>query len=884
MSLAAKTRVGPYETLSVLGAGGMGEVYRARDTRLNRDVAIKVLLSAVANDPDRLARFSREAQVLASLNHPNIAQIHGLEEANGITALVMELVEGEDLSQRIARGAIPIDEALPIARQIAEALEAAHDHGIIHRDLKPANIKVRPDGTVKVLDFGLAKAVDPTAGSPATAMNSPTLSIHATQAGIILGTAAYMSPEQARGKAVGKRTDIWALGCVLFEMLTGTRAFPGDEATDTIVAVVSKDPDWNALPAKVPVGIRRLLRRALEKDPKRRLDSAGGVRIEIDEALTAPSSIDSAVIQLPERSLLSRTLPWMVAGALAAGLVLVLGFWVPRQTAASPVSRAVITPPAGVASFGAARAVLSPDGTQLVFAAGGQLYLRSLDRFEAKPISGTTGATAAFFSPDGQWLGFFANSKLQKTLLQGGAPIELVEVVGGPSSASWGTGGAIVFAAADGSRGLIRITDSGGDRQVIASPTGTDETAYRWPEIMPDGGAVVFTVMRDSGSAIVAELFKTGERRVLIEGGADARFVSTGHLVYRNAGNLMAVAFDPRRVETAGVPIPVIEDLSYGDSGAGVYGVSSSGTLVYAKGGLVKNTQRFVWVDRTGQAEPLGAPTRSYSQFRLSPDGRQIALQLPTGTRNDIATYDIERKSLTRLTFELNNSFPFWTPDGTRVTYQRRSGQAIALQKLANGGGPEEQLTQLFKGDVLQAWSSDGDELVSIRRTPGGGEVWVTPMAEVSKARPILKTRSTVEQLRISHDGRWLAYISNESGRWEVYVQPFAGEGGKWQISTEGGMEPLWSNDGRELFYRNGAKMMAANVTTASEFKADTPRVLFEKQFRGPTIPTGQSGVSPDGQRFLMLETVDSEKPVTEMNIVLNWAEELKRLLPTTKR
>ena len=861
----------------------MGEVYRARDTKLNRDVAIKVLLPSVANDPDRLARFSREAQVLASLNHPNIAHIYGIEDA----AIVMELVEGEDLSQRIARGAIPLDEALPIARQIAEALEAAHDHGIIHRDLKPANIKVRPDGTVKVLDFGLAKAVDPTAGSSATAMNSPTLSIHATEAGIILGTAAYMSPEQARGKSVDKRTDIWALGCVLFEMLTATRAFPGDDATDTIVAVVSKDPDWNALPANVPAGIRRLLRRSIEKDPRRRLDSAGGARIEIDEALTAPSSVDNAATHaaLPERSLLARALPWLVAGALAAGLVLVLAFWVPRQTAAAPVSRAVITPPQGVAAFDRSKLVLSPDGTQIVFAAGGQLYLRSLDDFDARPIAGTTGATAAFFSPDGKWLGFFANSKLQKTPLQGGAPIALAEVVGGPSSASWGTGGMIVFSPADGSRGLIRITDSGGDRQVIASPAGTEETAYRWPEIMPDGGAVVFTVMRNSGSAIVAELLKTRERRVLIEGGADARFVSTGHLVYRNAGSLMAVAFDPRRVEIAGVPTPVIDDLSYGSSGAGIYGVSSSGTLVYAKGGLVQPTDRFVWVDRTGQAKPLAAPTRSYNQFSLSPDGRQIALQLPTGTRNDIATYDIERKSLTRLTFELNNSLPFWTPDGTRVTYQRRSGASILFQKLANGGGAEEPLTHALNGGVPQAWSADGKELVSIQRILGGGtEVWVTPVADVSKARPILKTRSTVEQLRVSRDGRWLAYISNESGRWEVYVQPFAGAGGKWQISTEGGLEPLWSNNGTELFYRNAAKMMAVNVTTASGFKADTPRVLFEQSFRAPTIPTGTSGVSPDSQHFLMLETVDGAKALTEMNIVLNWAEELNRLLPTAKQ
>jgi Tol biopolymer transport system component len=887
MSLAAGATLGPYEIVSALGAGGMGEVYRARDTKLNRDVAIKVLLAAVANDPDRLARFRREAQVLAALNHPNIAHIHGLEESGGVTALVMELVEGEDLSQRIARGAIPIDEALPIARQIAEALEAAHECGIIHRDLKPANINVRPDGTVKVLDFGLAKAVGQGSGigDRGSAANSPTLSLHATEAGIILGTAAYMSPEQARGKVVDRRTDVWALGAVLFEMLTGTRAFPGDDATDTIVAVVSKEPDWKALHGSVPAGIRRLLRRSLVKDPQRRLDSVGGARIEIDEALMTPTSFDGVVTGSdPQRSLLLRALPWMFAGALAAALVLAFAWWRPQQPAMSRVTRAVITAPTGVAGFDSGKPALSPDGTQLVFAAAGQLYLRSLDRFDAKPIAGTSGGSAPFFSPDGQSLGFFANQKVQKVSLQGSAPIELFRSIGGPNSASWGTDGAIVFSPAGGSRGLLRLSDAGDNAPVIANPNGVDVTGYRWPEVLPGEEAIVFTATRATGSAIVAQL-KSGERRVLLEGGADARFLATGHLVYMNAGRLMAVAFDPRRVEIIGTPTPVLEGVSYGLDGGGLYSVSTSGTLVYVQGGLIQTPRRFVWVDRTGQTEPLASPTRNYGQFSVSPDGRLVAVMLPAGTRNDIETYDIERNSFTRLTFESNNAFPVWAPDGLAVTYQSRRGGSVNLyRKRADGNGGEEQIPQSTSGSAA-AWSADGKALLSFRNTPDGGRhLWVTPISDISKERSILRTRSAIESARVSRDGRWVAYISNESGRFEVYVQPFDGGGSKFQISTDGGMEPLWSAGGNELFYRNGAKMMVANVRTAPAFSADTPRMLFEKPFFGPTIPTGTFGVSADGRRFLMLEPVAAETPVTEIQIVLNWAEELKRLVPATKQ
>ena len=650
--------IGAYQVIAKLGVGGMGEVYRARDSKLNRDVAIKVLLPAVANDPDRLARFSREAQLLASLNHPNIAHIHGLEEANGMTALVLELVEGEDLSQRIARGPIPLDEALPIARQIAEALEAAHDHGIIHRDLKPANIKVRHDGTVKVLDFGLAKAVDPTAGSSATAMNSPTLSIHATQAGIILGTAAYMSPEQARGKTVDKRTDIWALGCVLFEMLAGGRAFPGDDATDTIVAVVSKEPDWNALPAAVPPGIRRLLRRSLEKEPKRRLDSAGGVRIEIDEALTTPAAATESSMRSSPASRWLRLLPWGLAALLAVSLLAVA---YPRQT---PEARGLVrfkvqAPFGSIRRGNVGNFAVSPDGQTIAFHSIGpdgigRILTRRLDDAEPLVVAGTEGAAAPFWSPDSRSMGFIRESTIFRTALDGRAPVRVHSVAGRVSSATWGARGVIVFATPTG---LMRVAETGGEPSRVSTlDAASNEVAHRSPSFLPDGLHVLFL-------ALTTNQVKGTVWAVSIEDPPRTRVAeSTGGAAYADGWlltstdrvrTLLAQPFDPQRLTTSGNPQPVRDRLGFGSTGGDPgFSVSAQGVLVADR--PPPSVKQLTWLDRAGRTLLTIGPAAGISSFSLSSDGLRVVASLGdiASASADLWLFEGEQQEGTRLTFQ----------------------------------------------------------------------------------------------------------------------------------------------------------------------------------------------------------------------------------------
>ena len=671
--LTGGSRLGPYEIVAPLGAGGMGEVYRARDPKLNRDVAIKVLLPTVANDPDRLARFSREAQVLASLNHPNIAAIYGIEESNGVTALVMELVEGEDLSQRIGRGAIPIDEALPIARQIAEALEAAHDHGIIHRDLKPANIKVRPDGTVKVLDFGLAKAVDPTAGSSTTAMNSPTLSIHATQAGIILGTAAYMSPEQARGKAVDKRTDLWALGCVLFEMLTGTRAFPGDDATDTIVAVVSKEPDWQALPPSVPSGLRKLLRRCLEKDPKRRLDSAAVIRIEIDDVAQAPSA-DAPVSPRP----LSRFLPWGVAATLAAGLLASVMY--PRRV---PEERGVVR--FNVESeFGSTRRqgafAVSPDGRSMAFTSAGadgvgRIVTRRLDDVETQVVTGTETAVSVFWSPDSRSIGFVKRGAIFRTDLDGRPPLRLCDLPGGPQTGSvgaWGTKGVIVFSS---SIGLMRVADTGGTpTPVSALNAANSEVVHTAPFFLPNGIHVLFLALAPSSTSgvIWATSIDEPARTRVAESSGGAAYADGWLLTTTGSPRrLLAQPFDPQRLTTSGSPQPVRDRLGFASTGgAPGFSLSANGVLVVDR--PPPAIHQLAWMDRRGQVLSTIGPAAAIRDFALAPDERRVAApvhDIETG-KADLWLYDSGREGGTRLTVQSVVIRPMWARDGRRIFFK----------------------------------------------------------------------------------------------------------------------------------------------------------------------------------------------------------------------
>ncbi len=915
MPVAIGARLGPYEVLALLGVGGMGEVYRARDTRLNRDVAIKVLPDLFAKDPERLARFQQEAQVLASLNHPHIAHIHELEESGGVCALVMELVEGEDLSQRIARGAIPLDDALPIARQIAEALEAAHEQGIIHRDLKPANVKVRPDGSVKVLDFGLAKALDPPSSSSAAALAmSPTIISPAprrgmTTLGVILGTAAYMSPEQATGRPVDRRSDLWAFGVVVLEMLTGRPVFTGETVSHLLASVLKSEPDWTALPSETPAPIRKLLRRCLEKDRKRRLDSAADARLEIDDALT-PIGDESTLGVTTPRAAWRRALPWGVAAVLA--IAASAATWLLKGPAPhAPVRVAINLPPGQrLAALNQPALAISPDGTNLVYVAvqgrdgeGAtnqgqpaiqQLYVRPLNSQETKPISGTEGAVGPFFSADGQWVGFFAGGKLKKVLANGGAAVTLADAPS-PGGASWSSRGILALQLRQvGQRGLQQVSQEGGTPQPLTR-LQNGEFIHRWPAFLPGGQALLFvgsaTGATWGNSHIAVEAITEGERRnpsasvtTTLAQGTQPRYAPTGHLLYAQSGTLMAAPFDARRLALTGVAVPALEGvMQFNSSGAAQYSLSSTGTLVYLAGGLVLGQSRLVWVSRNGEEKPLPAVPHNYVFPRLSPDGRRVAVEI-LEQEEQTWVYDVPRDHLTRLAFEGSvNNVPAWSPDGKRIVFSsNRSGVASnVFWALSDGSGGAERLTMSEHVNFPNSFSPDGQLLAYVEVTPEtGSDIWVLRMAD-RKAQLFLRAPSEETAPTFSPDGRWLAYSSNESGRREIIVQPYPGPGGKWQISTDGGQEPLWNPKGGELFYRNGNRIMAVQVDVKSGFSASKPRMLFE----GPYLPGGGFpfyDVSPDGQRFLMLKPLESQTSgPTQIHVVLNWFEELKRLVPS---
>jgi serine/threonine protein kinase len=894
MTIAAGTRFGSYEVVAQIGAGGMGEVYRAHDTKLARDVAIKVLPANFVNDPERLSRFQREARMLAALNHTNIATIYGLEQSGGVTCLVMELVPGETLAERVKAGPVPIEEALKIAVQIAEALEAAHEKSIIHRDLKPANVKVTPENKVKVLDFGLAKAFEGDATAEDMG-NSPTLTRAATMQGVILGTAAYMSPEQARGKAVDKRTDIWAFGCVLYELLTGKHAFDGEDTTEILAAVLKSEPDWNRLPTTTPPAIRMLLKRCLQKDRTLRLRDAGDVRIELNEALSAPSSMSQsiaapviAIRALGRRELFLGSGAWLMVAAIAS-----IATWILKPLSSpllQPVSRLTITLPPGqqLAGLDHGPAVaLSSDGTQIAYIArqGGvqQLYLRAMDSLVAKPIPGTDGAVNPFFSPDRQWVGFFADGKLKKASMSGGAVLSIGEAAS-PNGASWGSQGTIAFAPTNVSS-IQQMPDTGSTATPLSN-FNNQENSHRWPEFLPDGKTVLFAAGLTAGNWASAQVTVqppgTGSRRNLVPGTAP-RFAASGHLVYAQVGNLMAVPFDPQRLALTGAAIPVVEGvLQSASNGYAQYDLSNTGSLVYVSGGLQSNQSKLVWVNRNGTEQPLSAPEHNYVYVGLSPNGRRVAVAIAEDQGSQVWLYDFQ-ETLTRLTFVgLANNVPTWTPDGKRIAFlSNKEGQNVFWQ-LADGSGGLEQLTT---NDFLHAalsFTPDGQQMAFIESNPTtGNDIWVMRMSD-RKAQPFIRTPFNESCPQFSPDGHWMAYVSNESAHNEIYVQSYPGPGGKWQISTEGGTEPVWNRNGRELFYRNGNKMMAVDVATQPTFAGGKPRVLFE----GPYVPTPATfpnyDVSPDGQRFLMLKPSEQDQAAqTQINVVLNWFEELKQKVPT---
>jgi serine/threonine-protein kinase len=922
LALTSGSRVGVYEVTAPIGEGGMGQVYRARDTKLNRDVALKILPDAFATDPGRLARFTREAQMLASLNHSNIGAIYGIEESGDIRALVMELVEGEDLSQRIARGAIPLDETLPIARQIADALEAAHERGIIHRDLKPANIKVRPDGTVKVLDFGLAKAMEPASSvgpQASAAMNSPTLSRHATQAGIILGTAAYMSPEQATGKPVDRRSDLWALGVVVIEMLTGRPVFAGETVSHVLASVLTSNPDWTALPAGTPPAIRRMLRRCLEKDRRRRLESAADARLDIEEALAAPIGEARARSAGSPEAFWRRALPWAIAGALAFGLTFVLAWFAPWRRLPAPTAMrlsaelgadASLIP--GIGPAGAA-AVLSPDGTLLSFAAqkngagGSQLYVRRLDQLKATLLPGTDDASSPFFSPDGRWIAFFAGGKLKKISVTGGAAVTVCDAANSRGGA-WSDDDSIVLQpTGSGRTGLMRVSSAGGRPEPLVD-LADGEATPRWPQMLPGGRAILYTSSGQGGNyadaSIVLQQLPNGPRKVLVRGGYFGRYLSSGHLVYFHDGTLFAAPLDLGRRELTRPPTPVVEDVAGAvGNGSAQFAVSDNGTLVYVPGRTAGTDAPIVWLDKTGKQTPIRSTLADWSNLQFSPDGQRLALEISDGRQTDIWLYDWTRDALTRLTLESGeHRVPVWTPDGGRITFrwnQRPGDPANLYWRRADGSGEAQRLSVGINLQQPGAWHPSGKMLVFVEAPPNTGLLDLMLLSvdgdEASgwkPGKPEAFPNALASAPAFSPDGRWIAYMSNASGRSEVYVRPFPGAIGEWQISTDGGTFPVWSRARKELLYAGSDNriMVVSYDVRGDSFAADKPHVWADARFAPRARGLGGFGgrpfdLHPDGDRVAIAPARETQGPARPdmLVFIFNFFDELRRIAPVTR-
>ena len=858
----------------------MGEVYRARDTKLGREVALKLLPEFLARDEEKLARLEREAHLLASLNHPNIATLHGLEESEGLRFLIMELVPGETLAERLARERLGLEESLSIMRQIGEALEAAHDKGIIHRDLKPANVKVASDGKVKLLDFGLAKAIAEEK-SPADLSHSPTLTREGTEHGVILGTASYMSPEQARGQALDRKTDIWSFGCVLYEVLTRRKAFPGETVSDIIASILARDPDWEALPERTPLKIRDLLRRCLQREPHRRLRDIGDARLEIEESLAEPATVPVAA--RPRRA------PPVVVTGLAAALVAGIAAWNLLRPEPLVVSRFDLNLPPEEALTNLSYPVVawSPDGTRLVYVGRPQrLYVRAIDQMQSTAIPGTERALTAFFSPDGDWVGFYGAGRLKKVQLATGSVVTLCDAPD-PLSASWGDDDTILFEPL-GTSGLSRVSASGSAPSVVTTPDPSQgEISHRWPEFLPGAKAALFTIWTGSfeTSRIAVLRLETGEHRVLIEGASFARYSPTGHIVYAREGQLEAAPFDLDRLEVTGQPVPLSLEVSTVTMlGTAHFSLARDGSLAYVPaGGPTEKT--LVWVDRNGWTRPLTEARRAYDTPRLSPDGKRLAVTIGD-ERAHIWVYDLERDALTRLSGPDGN-VPIWTPDGERVTFKSGVETPEIVWQKADGGSTPEKLTSLtnYNSDP-NSWSPDGKWLAFTDSDPkSGADIWLLSLEGERKARPFLQTPASEAGGVFSLDGRWIAYDSNESGRREVYLQPFPGPGAKWQVSTEGGRQSVWARNGREIFYRSGDKMMAVEVQTEPSFRLSKPKMLFEGRYEGADGWFGYANydVTADGQRFLMIRSEEEPAP-TRIRVVLNWAEELKAKVPSRGR
>ncbi|HYT69255.1 MAG TPA: protein kinase [Vicinamibacterales bacterium] len=902
----AGQRLGSFQVQALLGRGGMGEVYRAHDSKLGRDVAIKVLPRALIADAGRLASLEREARVVASLNHPNIAAIHGIEEGGGVRGLVLELVEGETLAEKLAQSAgaarsgLRLPEILGYARQIADALEAAHEKGITHRDLKPANIKITPDGVVKLLDFGIAKVV---------AGDGPGLDLTATatHAGLIIGTAGYMSPEQARGRPVDKRTDIWAFGCVLYEMLSGRMAFQGDTLSDTIAAILERDPDWSTLPAETPRALRRLLQRCLEKDPRQRLRDIGDARVEIEQIISAPNAdVDAGVAVQHARTWRRRTQFAIAAAALLAvssgGLI---WFALTRDNAGpggSRVSRFTIDLPKNsviVPTFNA-NVALSPDGTHLAYTPlPGPVLIRRLDNLDSQPLEGSATPgfrSAPIFSPDGSSLAYVDGNApyswkrpFQKVALAGGPALKLAEYDmfhrGDWSDDGW------LYWTAHYPGGIVRIRDSGGEVETVTKlNVAGGERSHRFASLLPGGDGLIYTVgfegisNYDDGRIDLWDL-KTGTSKTLIEKAMSATYSSSGHIVFARAGKLMAVPFDVRRREVTGAAFEVQDGVMMSrNTGAADYSLSKRGDLAYVPGGAEGGRRTLVWVDRSGKTEPLPLAPASYLYPRISPDGRTLAVEIE-GPNHDFYLYDFERTVLSKITTDGLSHDPVWSPDGARLAFRswQAGGMTMWWMRTDRSGSPQ-RLDPSGTRQSPVSFSPDGKFLAFDQKDPETREdAWVLPL-DGGKPQRVAQTKFGEGSMKFSPDGRWVAYSSNESGRPEIYVQAFPGPGMKLQISNGGGTDPVWRRSGGELYYRAESKMMVVSVTTSPQFKASAPKQLWEGAYSQgtgsscgmPGVSSSNYDVSADGQRFLMVRDDDESAVATKIVVVLNWVQQLK--------
>lgn len=887
-------KLGNYRIVEKIGAGGMGEVYRARDERLGREVAIKVLPHGFANEPDRIARFEREARLLASLNHPNIAQIHGFEESDGTRFLVLELVEGETLAERLRQGALPVEEVLPVAKQIAEALEYAHEHGILHRDLKPGNVKVTGEGKVKVLDFGLAKAF---AGeeAPADLSRSPTISEAATGAGALLGTPAYMSPEQARGKPLDKRTDIWSFGCVFYELLTGKQAFTGETASDTIAKILTSEPDWPALPVVTPPTLQPLLRRCLHKDQARRLRDIGDAQLELDEVLAAPVWSRTAAVPGASVRQWRWVLPWALVALLVLALAVATYYRISPEQAVPPATKrfALNLGPEAFESREGHPVALSPDGTLLVYAASSEgaparLYVRRMNELESTLIPGTENARTPFFSPDGRWIGFFTEDKLKKVSLMGGSPVAIssAQVSFG---ATWGPDGTIVFAPVYGS-GLAKLPARGGEAEPLTQlNTSKGERQHAWPQILPGRKAVLFTIaigVSFEGGRIAVQQLDTGERRVLVEDGSYGRYLPSGHLMYVRNRSILVAPFDLARLEVTGPAVPLVEGVRTGRFGQAYLAAADDGTLVYSPGAAFGSEQELVWVDRKGSVQPLAPTKRAFALPRLSPDGQQLAMSINDGGNFSVWLYDLRRETFSRFTSEKSSAFPVWSPDGKLIAFSSNAlGPVSILRKPADSSAAAQPFTPAEYPQFPTSWSPDGSAIVLTEISPtAAGDIFLLSVKSERQPESLLATPNDEYNGMLSPDGRWLAYVSYESGQEAVYVRSFRGPGGRTQVSGGVGSEPLWAPNGRELFYRSGNGLMAVDVVSGPTFRAGKPKVVFRGNFDHGPEGMNNYDITPDGQRFVMIKEAAPPAASGQLVIVLHWFEELKRRVPADKR